>query len=153
MKPMAESGLPAATLLVLVGGVRGLVYTALPVTTFAVTNAINGLPTAIIAAVSVASIILVWQLSRRESVRPALFGFAGISVCAAFDIASAVMATAFRARFLVQNYLHDTNQERLLAVARVAMGWPIFLLTSSLICMAIRVAIRALGRGTAQTGG
>jgi hypothetical protein len=41
------------------------------VTTFAVTNAVTGLAGAIIAAVSVGSIILVWQLFRRESVRPA----------------------------------------------------------------------------------
>ena len=69
MKAMAESGPPGATLLVRAGGVRGLVYTALPVTTFAVTNSIAGLVTAIIAAVGVASIVLVWQLVRRESVR------------------------------------------------------------------------------------
>jgi 4-amino-4-deoxy-L-arabinose transferase-like glycosyltransferase len=213
MKAMAESGPPAATLLVRAGGVRGLVYTALPVTTFAVTNPIAGLRTAIIAAVSVASIILVWQLVRRESVRPAVFGFAGVSVCAAFafitgrakdfylpgiwmylglaiaftvsivirrplvgvgwawvtgrdgawrtvprvrtafDVATAVMATASWARFLVQNYLYDTNQEGLLAVARIAMGWPIFLVTSSAIYIAVRVAIRALPRASAQTGG
>ncbi|MGO4444307.1 DUF3159 domain-containing protein [Mycobacterium sp. 2YAF39] len=213
MNVKAESRSPAAALLVRAGGIRGLVYTALPVTTFAVTNAVTGLATAIIAAVSVGSIILVWQLFRRESVRPALFGFAAVSVCAAFafitgkakdfylpgiwmylglaiaftgsilirrplvgigwawvtgrdgawrtvprvrwafDIATAVMATASWARFLVQNYLYDTNQEGLLAVARVAMGWPIFLVTSSVIYLAIRVAIRALPRATAQTGG
>jgi hypothetical protein len=213
MKAMAESGPPGATLLVRAGGIRGLVYTALPVTTFAVTNSITGLVAAIIAAVGVASIVLVWQLVRRESVRPAVFGFAGVSVCAAlafitgrakdfylpgiwmylglaiaftasilirrplvgvgwawltgrdgawrtvprarraFDIATAVMATASWARFLVQNYLYDTNQEGLLAVARVAMGWPIFLVTSSVIYVAIRAAIRALPRASAQTGG
>jgi uncharacterized membrane protein YwaF len=63
------------------------------------------------------------------------------------------METALWARFLVQNYLYDTNQEGLLAVARVAMGWPIFLVTSSVICVAIRAAIRALPRASAQTGG
>jgi hypothetical protein len=63
------------------------------------------------------------------------------------------MATASWARFLVQNYLYDTNQEGLLAVARVAMGWPLFLVTSSVIYVAIRAAIRALPRASAQTGG
>jgi hypothetical protein len=63
------------------------------------------------------------------------------------------METALWARFLVQNYLYDTNQEGLLAVARVAMGWPIFLVTSSVIYVAIRAAIRALPRASAQTGG
>jgi hypothetical protein len=63
------------------------------------------------------------------------------------------MAAASWARFLVQNYLYDTNQEGLLAVARIAMGWPIFLVTSSVIYIAVRVAIRALPRVNAQTGG
>jgi hypothetical protein len=54
---------------------------------------------------------------------------------------------------MVQNYLYDTNQEGLLAVARVAMGWPILLVTSSVIYLAVRVAIGALPRGTTQTGG
>jgi hypothetical protein len=58
------------------------------------------------------------------------------------------METASWARFLVQNYLCDTNQE-----GPLAMGWPIFLVTSSVICVAIRVAIRALPRASAQTGG
>ena len=69
----------------------------------------------------------------------------------AFDIATVVMATASWSRFLVQNYLYDTDQEGLLAAARVAMGWPIFLITSSAIYVAVRVAIRALPR--AHTGG
>jgi hypothetical protein len=34
----------------------------------------------------------------------------------------------------------------LLAAARIAMGWPIFLVTSSLIYLAIRSAIRVLPR-------
>ena len=84
MKVKAESRPPAAALLVRAGGVRGLVYTALPVTTFAVTNSLTSLRPALIAAIGVASIILAWQLVRRESTRPALFGFAGVAVCAAF---------------------------------------------------------------------
>jgi hypothetical protein len=212
MKAMAESRAPGAGLLVRAGGVRGLVYTAAPVTTFAVTNSFAGLSPAIIAAVGVASVILAWQLLRRESARPSLFGFAGVTLCAAFafitgrakdfylpgiwmylglaiaftvslvirrplvgvvwawltgrdgswrrmprvrsafDIATAVMATASWARFLVQNYLYGTDQEGLLATARIAMGWPIFLVTSSVIYVAVRVAIRALPR-VAHTGG
>lgn len=197
---------PAAALFERAGGVRGLVYTALPVTTFAVTNSIAGLSPAIIAALGVASLILAWQLLRRESVRPAVFGFAGVAVCGAvalitgrakdfylpgiwmylvlalafttslvirrplvgvvwawitgrdgewrrvrrvragFDLATAVMATASWSRFLVQYHLYDTDQAGLLAVARVAMGWPIFLVTSTAIYLAIRTAIRALPR-------
>ena len=206
---MTQSRPPAAALLVLAGGVRGLVYTALPVTTFAVTNSLTGLRPAVIAAISVASVILAWQLFRRESTRPAVLGFAGVAVCAAFaiitgrakdfylpgiwmylglaiaftvsivirrpligvgwawmtgrdgtwrrvprvrlafDLATAVMATASWSRFLVQNYLYDTDQEGLLATARIAMGWPIFLVTSSVIYLAVRVGIRALPRAHA----
>ena len=205
---MTESRPPAAALLVRAGGVRGLVYTALPVTTFAVTNSLTGLRPALIAAITVASLILAWQLFRRESTRPARLGFAGIAVCAAFalitgrakdfylpgiwmylglalaftfsivirrplvgvgwawmtgrddtwrrvpkvrlafDIATAVMATASWSRFLVQNYLYDTDQEGLLAAARIAMGWPIFVVTSSVIYLAVRVSIRALPRAS-----
>jgi hypothetical protein len=197
---------PAAALLVRAGGVRGLVYTALPVTVFAATNSVAGLAPAIIAAIGVAMVILVWQLLRRESTRPALFGFAGIAVCGAFafitgkakdfylpgiwmylglaiaftvsivirrplvgvgwawvtgrddawrreprvrlafDVATAVMATASWSRFGVQNYLYDTDQEAMLAAARIAMGWPIFLVTSTAIYLAVRVAVRALPR-------
>lgn len=205
---MTESRPPAAALLIRAGGVRGLVYTALPVTTFAVTNSLTGLRPALIAAITVASLILAWQLFRRESTRPAILGFAGIAVCAAFalitgrakdfylpgiwmylglalafsvsivirrplvgvgwawmtgrddawrrvpkarlafDIATAVMATASWSRFLVQNYLYDTDQEGLLAAARIAMGWPIFVVTSSVIYLAVRVSIRALPRAS-----
>ena len=208
---MTESRPPPAALLVRAGGVRGLVYSALPVTTFAVTNSVAGLAPAIIAAVSVASVVLVWQLVRRESTRPALFGFAGVAVCGAFafitgrakdfylpgiwmylglaiafttsivirrplvgvgwawvtgrddtwrrvprvrlafDIVTVVMAAASWSRFLVQNYLYDTDQEAMLAAARIAMGWPIFLVTSTAIYFAVRVAVRALPR--AHTGG
>lgn len=205
---MTKSRPPAAALLIRAGGVRGLVYTALPVTVFAVTNALSGLRPALIAAITVASLILAWQLFRRESTRPAILGFAGIAVCAvfalitgrakdfylpgiwmylglaiaftmsivirrplvgvgwawmtgrddtwrrvpkvrlAFDVATAVMATASWSRFLVQNYLYDTDQEGLLAAARIAMGWPIFVVTSSVIYLAVRVSIRALPRAS-----
>jgi hypothetical protein len=207
---MTDTRTPIAALLARAGGVRGLVYTALPVTTFALTNSMAGLRPATVAALSVASIILAWQLLRRESTRPALFGFAGVAVCAAFafitgkakdfylpgiwmylglaiaftvsilirrplvavgwawvtgrdgtwrrvprvrlafDIATAVMATASWSRFLVQYYLYDTDQADLLAVARIAMGWPIFLVTSSAIYVAVRMAVRALPRASAD---
>ncbi|MFV9632726.1 DUF3159 domain-containing protein [Mycobacterium neumannii] len=62
----------------------------------------------------------------------------------AFDFATAVMATASWVRFLVQYHLYDTDQAGLLAAARVAMGWPIFLLTSTAVYLAIRTAVRAL---------
>ena len=206
MKGMSDRRSPVEVLLERAGGIRGLVYSALPVAVFAVTNPTLGLRAAIAASVGVAAVILVWQLLRRESVRPAVFGFAGVAACGAFalitgqakdfylpgiwlylamalifttslvlrrplvgvvwawitgrdgqwrrvrrvrtafDIATAVMATASWSRFLVQYYLYDTDQAGLLAVARVAMGWPIFLVTSTAIYLAIRTAIRALPR-------
>ncbi|VEG53464.1 Protein of uncharacterised function (DUF3159) [Mycolicibacterium aurum] len=198
---------PATALLARAGGIRGLVYTAVPVTMFAAANAIVGLVPALIAAVSAAALVLVWQLVQRESVRPALFGFAGIAAGAglalvtgrakdfylpgiwmylamailftgsvlvgrpligvvwawmtgrddtwrrtrrvrrAFDLVTLMMAAVSTTRFAVQFYLYDTNQEGLLAVARIAMGWPIFLVTSGLIYLAIRTGMRTLPRG------
>ncbi|TPG34899.1 DUF3159 domain-containing protein [Mycolicibacterium hodleri] len=203
---MTDTDTPLAALLVRAGGVRGLVYSSLPVTTFGAVNAASDLRWALIAAVGVAAVVMTWQLVRRESIRPALFGFAGVAVGAslafvtgkakdfylpgiwmylllavvftasvvirrpligvgwawvtgrdaawrrvprvrrAFDLVTIVMAVASWARFAVQYYLYDTNQEGLLAAARIAMGWPIFLLTSTLIYLAIRTAIRALPR-------
>lgn len=204
---MTGTPTPAAALLARAGGLQGLVYTALPVTMFAVLNAAVGLTPALIAAVSAGAVILTWQLVRRESTRPALFGFAGIAVGAgfalvtgqakdfylpgiwmylamavlftgsvlarrpligvvwawmtgrddtwrrtrrvrlAFDLVTLMMAVVSATRFGVQFHLYDTDQEGMLAVARIAMGWPIFLVTSTLIYLAIRTAMRTLPKG------
>ncbi|MCV7358637.1 DUF3159 domain-containing protein [Mycolicibacterium fluoranthenivorans] len=201
---MTDTRSPAATLLAHAGGVRGLIHTALPVTVFAATSAVAGLVPAVAAAVGVAVVILVWQLVRRASTRPALFGFAGVLVCAglafvtgqardfylpgiwmylgmaiaftvsvlirrplvgvvwarvtgrddswrairrarlAFAAVTVVMALVSWTRFFVQYHLYESNQAELLAIARVAMGWPLFAVTSSLIYLAIRTAIRAV---------
>ncbi|MBJ7336974.1 DUF3159 domain-containing protein [Mycolicibacterium sp.] len=203
---MTDADTPLAALLARAGGVRGLIYSSLPVTTFGAANAVADLRWSLIAAVAVAGLVLAWQMIRRESIRPALFGFAGVAVGAglafvtgkakdfylpgiwmylllavvftgsvlirrplvgvgwawvtgrdgtwrrvprvrrAFDMVTIVMAVVSWARFVVQYYLYDTDQEGLLAAARIAMGWPIFLLTSTLIYLAIRTAIRALPR-------
>ena len=198
-------------LLARAGGIRGLIYTSLPVTAFAATSAALGLVPATVVALATAAVVLVVQLVQRESIRPALFGFAGVAGSAAFavitgkakdfylpgiwgylflavvltfsvlirrpligvgwawitgrdqtwrtvprvrlafDLVTVVVATASWARFVVQYYLYDTDQEALLAVARIAMGWPVFLVTSSLIYLAVRRAIRELPR-VAETG-
>ncbi|MDA2892966.1 DUF3159 domain-containing protein [Mycolicibacterium sp. BiH015] len=198
---------PGDALLARAGGISGLVYSALPVIVFAALNALAGLTPALIAAVVVGALVLTWQLVRRESTRPALFGFAGIAVGAgfalvtgqakdfylpgiwmylamavvftvsvvvgrpligvvwawmtgrddtwrrtrrvrmAFDLVTLMMAAVSATRFAVQYYLYDTDQEGMLAVARIAMGWPIFLVTSTFIYLAIRTAMRALPRG------
>ena len=64
----------------------------------------------------------------------------------AFDLVTVMMAVASWARFGVQYYLYDTDQTELLAAARVVMGWPIWIVTSTLIYLAIRTAIRVLPR-------
>jgi hypothetical protein len=197
---------PFDALLARAGGVRGLISTAVPVATFGAMSAVFNLTAAVAAALGAAAIVLAWQLVRRESVRPALLGFAGVALCAAFafvtgrakdfylpgiwmylglaivfttsvlvrrpiigvmwawvtgrddtwrrtprvrrafDAVTIVMAVVSWLRFVVQYYLYDTDQAGLLAVARIAMGWPIFVVTTTLIYVAIRSAIRALPR-------
>ncbi|QZH63051.1 DUF3159 domain-containing protein [Mycolicibacterium farcinogenes] len=191
-----------------VGGISGMVYSALPVTVYATVSALAGRVPAIIAALVTAAVVLAWQLLRRESVRPALWGFVGVAVCAllalvtgqakdfylpgiwmslasaivmtgsilvrrplvgviwawatgrdstwrqvpgvrlVFNVVTAVLATVSWSRFLVQNYLYDTGQDGLLAVARLAMGWPLFVVTTTLVLLSARYAIRALPRST-----
>jgi hypothetical protein len=203
---MTDRRSPVEALLARAGGVRGLIYSALPVAVFAATSPTLGLLPAVGAAVGVAALVLIYQLLQRGTLRPALFGFAGVAVCAAaalitgrakdfylpgiwmylglaiafttsllvrrplvglvwawitgrdgswrrvprvrlaFDIATGVMAAASWSRFLVQYHLYDTDQDGLLAVARIAMGWPIFVVTSSVIYIAVRTALRALPR-------
>ncbi len=201
---MVEARTPVEALLARAGGVRGLIYSALPVTVFAASSSTLGLVPAIAAALGAAALVLGWQLLQRDSIRPALFGFAGVAACAAFafvtgrakdfylpgiwmylvlavvftvsvlirrpavgvgwawitgrdqtwrrvprvrrafDLVTGVMAIASWARFVVQYYLYDTDQAALLAVARIAMGWPVFVVTSSLIYLAVRRAVREL---------
>jgi hypothetical protein len=61
-----------------------------------------------------------------------------------FDAATLMMAAVSWTRFLVQYHLYDSDREALLAVARIAMGWPVFVVTSTAIYLAIRAANRAL---------
>jgi Protein of unknown function (DUF3159) len=193
---------PITALLERAGGVRGLFYSSLPVTVFAAASALVDLEAAIAAACTVAAAVLGWQLLRRETVRPALIGFAGVAVGAgyawatgqakdfylpgiwmylllaiafttsvlirrplvgvgwawmtgrddtwrrvrrvrlAFDLVTATLALVSWARFVVQYYLYDTDQAGMLAAARIAMGWPVFVVTSTLIYLAIRTATR-----------
>ncbi|WP_197376256.1 DUF3159 domain-containing protein [Mycolicibacterium baixiangningiae] len=67
-------------------------------------------------------------------------------VRAIFDGVTVMMAAVSWARFLVQYYLYDTDREGLLALARLAMGWPVFVVTTTLIYLAIRAATRAMPR-------
>ena len=64
------------------GGVSGVIYSSLPVVTFALASSVSGLLPAVGSAVGVAALILLWRLIRRESAQPALAGFAGVAMCA-----------------------------------------------------------------------
>jgi Protein of unknown function (DUF3159) len=65
------------------GGISGLIYSSLPVVVFVPVSTLYGLKPAIIAALGVATLILVWRLWRRETVQPAVSGFIGVAISAA----------------------------------------------------------------------
>ncbi len=86
--PGTEPGKPTAThskahaVLDQMGGVSGLIYSSLPVVAFVPVSQLFGLRAAIISALGVAAVILVWRLVRRESAQPAISGFFGVGICA-----------------------------------------------------------------------
>lgn len=73
---------PGQALLGQMGGVSGLIYSALPVAVLVPVNTAFGLLPALLAALGVAAAILVWRLARRDSLQPALAGFFGVGVSA-----------------------------------------------------------------------
>lgn len=73
---------PAQALLAQMGGISGLIYSALPVAVLVPVNSAFGLLPAIYAALGVAALILVWRLIRRDSVQPAVAGFIGVGISA-----------------------------------------------------------------------
>ncbi len=81
--PQTPQRTPAQALLAQMGGVSGLVYSALPVAVLVPVNTAFGLVPAISAALAVAVGILVWRLYRRDSVQPAVAGFLGVGMSAA----------------------------------------------------------------------
>ncbi|MEU5837751.1 DUF3159 domain-containing protein [Streptomyces diacarni] len=64
------------------GGVKGVVYSALPALVFVVANSAGGLKVGILAALLVACGIAVRRLMRRESIQPALGGVFGVAIAA-----------------------------------------------------------------------
>ena len=73
---------PGQALLNQMGGLSGLIYSALPVAVLVPVSTAFGLLPAICAALGVALAILVWRLIRHDSVQPALAGFFGVGVSA-----------------------------------------------------------------------
>lgn len=76
------SATPGQALLGQMGGFSGLIYSALPVAVLVPVNTAFGLLPAILAALSAAAAILVWRLVRKDSVQPAVAGFAGVGISA-----------------------------------------------------------------------
>lgn len=64
------------------GGVSGVVYSSLPVVVFVAVSSAAGLLPAIVSALGMAGLVLVWRLIRRDSTQPAFSGFVGVAVCA-----------------------------------------------------------------------
>jgi len=64
------------------GGVSGLIYSALPVAVLVPISTAFGLVPAICSALGVAAVILFWRLFRRDSVQPAIAGFLGVGASA-----------------------------------------------------------------------
>ncbi|MGV9410066.1 DUF3159 domain-containing protein [Nocardia sp. NPDC003693] len=57
-----------------------------------------------------------------------------------YDLATAVWAVVFGARYLVQNHLYASDSTGLLAVARLAMGWPLTAVALVVTVWAVRKA-------------
>mgnify|MGYP000987990627 FL=1 len=79
---MTDNRTGAQALLDQMGGVAGLIYSSLPVVVFVPVSSAFGLLPAILTALGVGALILVWRLARRESVQPAVSGFIGVGFCA-----------------------------------------------------------------------
>lgn len=70
------------TMLEQMGGLGGIVASALPVLAFVPINSRMGLRPALLAALGIAVLILIWRLARKENIQPAISGFFGVAVCA-----------------------------------------------------------------------
>jgi hypothetical protein len=57
-----------------------------------------------------------------------------------YDLATLVWVLVFGARYLVQSHFYDTNSTGLLAVARIAMGWPLTAVALLVTVWAVRRA-------------
>lgn len=74
-------GDPDASLVEQMGGIRGLVYSSIPILAFVPINGFWGLTAAMWGALGVAVAMLAWSLGRRENPQPAISGFIGVAIC------------------------------------------------------------------------
>jgi hypothetical protein len=72
----------AHAILAQMGGVKGLIYSSLPVVVFVPVSSAAGLIPGIIAALAAATLILIWRLIRKETVQPAISGFFAVGISA-----------------------------------------------------------------------
>lgn len=79
---MSENRTGAQALLDQMGGVSGLIYSSLPVVAFVPISSAFGLLTAVLSALGVAALVLIWRLIRHDSLQPAISGFMGVGFCA-----------------------------------------------------------------------
>ena len=59
----------------------------------------------------------------------------------AYDLATAVWAAVFIARYLVQSHLYDTGHTGLLAATRIGMGWPLTIAAVFATILLVRRAV------------
>jgi hypothetical protein len=187
-QPSTPSERPLPSTWEQMGGLSGMLDSALPVIVFVIANAAAGLGWAIGAAIAAAVVIAVIRLLRHEPVGQALGGQFAVAVAAfianrsgsakgffllgiwsfvvygvallisilvrwpligviwenlngrgnawrkdralvrKYDLATALWVLVCAARFVVQRWLYDSDQVGWLAFARIAMGYPLFIL-------------------------
>ncbi len=170
------------------GGIGGMIDSALPVIVFVLVKTVSSLGWAIGAAVATAAVVSVIRLRRREPLGQAIGGLIGVAIAAfianrtgsakgffllgiwsfvvygavlvlsillrrpligviwenlngrgknwrndrtlvrKYDLATLLWVLVCAARFVVQRWLYSTDQVGWLAFARIAMGYPMFIL-------------------------
>lgn len=81
-EPTASEPLFQKTVLEQMGGVWGMIHSAVPVLVFVVANQIAGLMPAIWSSIGTALLIMIWRLVRRDPVQPAVSGLLGVALFA-----------------------------------------------------------------------
>lgn len=86
MDPLQPQGLAPSALATAIGGWRGVLDSSLPAVLFVLVYTRLGLRPAVYAALGLAAVLLVVRLLRREPVRYAANGFAGVAISTLFAL-------------------------------------------------------------------
>ena len=78
--PSVATDEPPTNVLQQLGGISGMIYSAVPVVVFVLVNSVASLGPALVAAIVVALGIAVWRLVRHEPLQPAVSGLLGVAV-------------------------------------------------------------------------